>query len=301
MLRKTRDSNEVGEGRGRVRYESPNSQTRKQPRVRAGTKDGRSRKPPACSPRRPLLRLLAVSSALGLPLLLASPLPQADDSTQAGPATEFQAGRLQGSVKIGPGLSHRLMRFNIYPDTSRASPAPRSISSDDELKNVVIYLESTPSPGVPPHHKRDPLVMEQVNETFAPHVLAVLLGSEVEFPNSDPFFHNVFSLSKAASFDLGRYPRGSSKRVRFDRPGVVKVFCHIHSDMSAVILVLDNPFFTVPARGGGFVIDDIPPGEYRVVAWHERARPVTRSVRIDPGQTCAIDFTIPLIEAPDSG
>jgi len=118
----------------------------------------------------------------------------------------------------------------------------------------------------------------------------------VEFPNGDPIFHNVFSLSKPASFDLGRYPKGSSRSVRFDKPGMVKVFCHIHSDMSAVIVVLDNPYFATPDRHGRYSIDGLPPGEYTVVGWHERARPLRRTIRIQPGQTAGVDFKIPLTE-----
>ena len=81
-------------------------------------------------------------------------------------------------------------------------------------------------------------------------MLPVVRGTTVAFPNDDPLFHNVFSLSRAKSFDLGRYPRGSARSVTFDRAGIVQVFCHIHSDMSAVALVLDNPYFVRPMRRG---------------------------------------------------
>jgi hypothetical protein len=126
--------------------------------------------------------------------------------------------------------------------------------------------------------------MEQEGMSFKPHVLAVVKGTEVEFPNRDMLFHNVFSLSKTASFDLGRFAQNASKSLRFAKPGIVKVFCHIHSDMSGVIVVLDNPFFASPASDGQYVIDGIPPGEYRVVAWHERARMAAKTVRIEAGK-----------------
>ena len=84
--------------------------------------------------------------------------------------------------------------------------------------------------------------MDQRNETFVPHVLAITTGTTVDFPNSDRIYHNVFSLSKTAPFDLGRYAVGRSKSVRFDRPGIVRVFCDIHSHMSAFILVFSHPF-----------------------------------------------------------
>lgn len=143
--------------------------------------------------------------------------------------------------------------------------------------------------------------MEQKNEAFVPHLLPIVKGSTVDFLNGDPIFHNVFSLSKATSFDLGRYPRGSSRSVRFEQPGVVKVFCHIHADMSAIILVLDNPFFTTPDREGKFQIDDVPPGTYSAVAWHERARPVLRKVHIESGEASVVRFAVPLTESAGGG
>jgi hypothetical protein len=138
------------------------------------------------------------------------------------------------------------------------------------------------------------LVIEQRSETFKPHVLPVLRGSTDEFSNDDPVFHNVFSLSSARSFDLGRYPKGSSKSVKFDRAGTVQVFCHIHSDMSAIVLVLDNPFFTIPAAPGQYAIDDVPAGEYRLVAWHERIKPLIQRVRVRAGETTILDLNVPL-------
>ena len=173
----------------------------------------------------------------------------------------------------------------------------------NELHNVVVYLEHVDAE-VDSEAGSLPLVparMEQERLAFVPHVLPVVKGTEVEFPNRDLLFHNVFSLSKAASFDLGRFPKNDSKSLRFDTPGVVKVFCHIHSDMSGVIVVLDNPFFASPGSDGQFVIDGIPPGEYRVIAWHERARMAAKKVRIEAGQDSVVDFEIPLTEDVDGG
>ena len=112
-------------------------------------------------------------------------------------------------------------------------------------------------------------VMDQRNETFVPHVLGVTAGTVVDFPNSDRTFHNVFSLSRAKRFDLGRYAAGRSKSVRFDRPGVVRVFCDIHSHMNAFVLVFSHPFFDVTDADGRFRIDNVPAGTYTVVGWYE--------------------------------
>src|SRR2546428_1554411 len=219
-----------------------------------------------------LLRRLPPAAA-AVALLFAFSLPRAGDAGGNAAQPTMRTGRLTGSVAVGPERSSRRLRFNLYPDLVQPAVAAGRPSREAELRNVVIYLEPAP-PGVaaqPPSAGRP--VMKQEGLAFEPHVLPVLVGSTVEFPNEDPIFHNVFSLSKAASFDLGRYPRGSSKSVRFDEPGIVKVFCHIHSDMSAVIVVLDNPFFTSPDTQGRFQIDGIPPGDYRAVGSHERARP----------------------------
>lgn len=219
--------------------------------------------------------------------------PQA--AAVGGPAS----GRLEGLVVLGQRLSSRKMRFHLYQDAVNTSTPPPE-QPGEEMDNVVVYLEGvTETTGAP--RPAAPLAVRQEGLSFVPHVLPVVRGSSVEFPNGDPIFHNVFSLSSAASFDLGRYPRGSSKTVRFDTPGVVKVFCHIHSDMSAVILVLDNRFYVSPDHDGRFRIDGIPPGEYRAVAWHERARPVGRRITIEPGKSTFLDFRIPLSEAVQGG
>ncbi len=212
--------------------------------------------------------------------------------TDLGAAT----GGVEGVVKIGPQLLDRKMRFNLYPDLRRNPQHHAEFSHSEEIKSVVVYLESREPAGAmagtPGHY-----TMTQRGSQFEPHVLPVLRGSTVEFPNSDPIFHNVFSLSKAATFDLGRFPRGVVRSVRFDEPGLVKVFCHIHSDMSAVVLVLPNPFFTIPAADGRFRVDGVPEGDYEVFAWHERARLLHQTVRIEGGRTSIANFTIPLNEA----
>ena len=210
------------------------------------------------------------------------------------------SGSVEGTVELSPRLKSRRMRFALYPqDSQQAELAVRHRAGArpaDEFRDVVVYLEMSDALAklAGPQHPEPS--MRQEGLAFVPHVLPVVRGTSVEFPNSDPVFHNVFSLSRAASFDLGRFPRGESRTLRFDTPGVVKVFCHIHSDMGAVILVLDNPFFTAPDGDGRFRIDGLPPGDYRITAWHERARPATRPLRIDAGETTHVAFNIPLTE-----
>ncbi len=169
-------------------------------------------------------------------------------------------------------------------------PAPDS-ADVDERQNIIVYIEQAPVGATEPTKAA---TLRQHDERFLPHVLPVVRGTTVAFPNDDPLFHNVFSLSRAKSFDLGRYARGSARSVTFDRSGIVQVFCHIHSDMSAVALVLDNPYFAVPDAEGRYTIPHLPPGDYTVVAWHERIRPITHRLHLEPDQVARLDFTIPL-------
>jgi plastocyanin len=168
----------------------------------------------------------------------------------------------------------------------RAKPLPES-------RNVVIYFDSLPASGDLAAMKAS---IAQKDEQFVPHVVAVTTGSAVAFPNDDPFFHNVFSLSRGSSFNLGRYASGATRSRTFSRPGIVKVFCELHSHMSAVIRVFDHPWFTIPDEQGGFAIADVPAGEHTVVAWHERIGERRDRVTIRAGQTTNVSFTLPVLE-----
>jgi len=231
-----------------------------------------------------------VLAALACPLV-AGGLAWADAARGA-----TNAGALEAQITLGPELPGRRMSFNLYPDLRRKSA--QAAETEDEMHNVVVYLENVATDALP---RAESFVMSQQDGTFVPHVLPVPLGSTVEFPNADEVYHNVFSLSRSYAFDLGRYPRGTSRSVRFDEPGVVKVFCHIHSDMSGVVLVLPNGFFARPDERGRLRIDGIPPGEYTVVAWHERAPRTTRTVSIAAGEATRVEFEIPLAEQSDAG
>jgi plastocyanin len=211
-------------------------------------------------------------------------------------------GRIAGTVEISSALTARRPRFRIYADPGPGSvPPTQQTDVMREIRNVVVYLESEGERGLNAESVAsatlDSLrhgVMAQSDERFEPHVLPVLQGATVEFPNRDDVYHNVFSLSSVRTFDLGRYPKGSSKTVTFRRTGIVQVFCHIHSDMSAIVFVLANAFFAAPERGGAYAIENVPPGEYTIVGWHERTRPVTHRIRVVAGQTTTTNFSLPL-------
>ena len=155
-----------------------------------------------------------------------------------------------------------------------------------------MYLETAPAAAL---ESREPARarMDQRNETFLPHVLTVDAGAVVDFPNNDSTYHNVFSLSKIKKFDLGRYARGKSKAVLFDRPGVVRIFCDIHSHMSAFVLVFSHPYYAKAEADGRYRIDNIPPGSYTVSAWHEGEARDTRTVTIPAqGGDVDLDFVV---------
>ncbi len=196
-------------------------------------------------------------------------------------------GSIRGRVDIRRTVAAPERRPGVAEFTA---PLPRDLA---DTRRAVVYLESAPSPAFD-DRERVRLQMDQHNETFFPHVLAVTVGSVVDFPNSDSTFHNVFSLSKAKRFDLGRYARGKSKAVVFDRPGVVRVFCDIHSHMSAFVLVFNHPYFATTDADGRYRIDNLPVGTYSVAAWHEGETRDTRSVTIPAqGGPVDLDFDIP--------
>jgi hypothetical protein len=227
-------------------------------------------------------------------------MPAVPSGAVADPgAARKTTGRISGQVLVGGPITVRKPRFRLYTDYGPGSIAA-PIAAEPAKQQVLVYLDSVPRDVLLPNRLTPP-AMQQHDERFVPHVLPVVEGSVVEFPNTDPFFHNVFSLSSAKSFDLGRYAQGESRSVRFDAPGIVQVFCHIHSDMSAYIVVLRNPFYTTPDADGRFVLEGVPPGSYEVVGWHERARPVSHRVTVAPGETTEIQIVIPTLDKEPSG
>jgi plastocyanin len=160
-----------------------------------------------------------------------------------------------------------------------------------DRRRSVVYLETAPQ-GAFEEAEKAPATLEQINETFVPYVLAVRAGATVAFPNRDRIYHNVFSYSKPARFDLGRYARGQSKSVRFDRPGVVRVFCEIHSHMSAFILVFAHRFFAVTDSEGRYQLDGIPAGAYDVAVWNDGNVRQTRPARVEDGAPTELDFVV---------
>ena len=204
--------------------------------------------------------------------------------------SEEFAQRPLGSIRGRVDVTRDVPAPERRPDVAGlSSPAPRELP---DTRRAVVYLETAPAGAFEDREPRRAR-MDQRNETFLPHVLAVDVGAVVDFPNNDSTYHNVFSLSKTKRFDLGRYAKGRSRAVRFDRPGIVRVFCDIHSHMSAFVLVFSHPYYAPTAADGRYRIDDLPPGTYTVSAWHEGSARDTRTVTIPPqGGPVDLDFVV---------
>ena len=206
-------------------------------------------------------------------------------------------GGIRGVVRIESKIHSRSFPLNLYARKGTVPLRNQPAAPVNEVENVVVYLDDNiPDAGEALSKPRAPAGLQpavrQLNEMFIPHVLPIIVGTIVQFPNEDPFFHNVFSLSGAKSFDLGRYPKSQTRSVRFNRPGIVKIFCHIHSHMNAVILVFGHPHFCVPEAKGSFNIDDIPPGRHTLVVWHERLKPYRQVINIAPGTHLTLDVVL---------
>lgn len=145
------------------------------------------------------------------------------------------------------------------------------------VPDAVVWLDPAQRAGgpVPPVGHIDHLGLEQHNKSFEPSLLVVPVGSVVEFPNRDPFFHNVFSLFEGKRFDLGLYEAGSTRNVVFDRPGISYIFCNIHPEMSAVVIALETPFYGVSNPRGEILIRSVPSGRYVLHVWHQSSLPET--------------------------
>jgi len=142
---------------------------------------------------------------------------------------------------------------------------------EDYAKGVVVWLTPADGHAIRPEAPQQHFRLVQKDKQFTPHLLVVPAGSSIDFPNRDPFFHNVFSLFEGKRFDLGLYESGSSRAVRFDRPGVSYIFCNIHPQMSAVVIALDTPYFAISGPAGGVTIPAVPAGKYVLHIWDEAA------------------------------
>jgi plastocyanin len=204
------------------------------------------------------------------------------------------------TISLGLCLATALTAGTVSGKVELRDSRDPAVRNHSDYSGVVISV--TPLEGEAPlPAKVAHAVIRQKDKTFSPHVLAIPVGSFVDFPNLDPIFHNAFSSYSGQIFDVGLYPPGTSRSVRFMREGVVRVFCNIHSSMSAMIVVLATPYFAVTKHDGSFTLPDVPPGEYRLRIVHERSseatlQALTRSITVGPEA-----LAIPAIAISEAG
>ena len=236
----------------------------------------------------PPVVVLAIVFALGALSRPSALGPTGEVSPALGPTGEAAPGTIRGRVDVRASGGVREVRPD--PGSLSMTPAP----DPRDRRRSVVYLETGPRGAFDPTEERRARMLQQ-NQRFIPHVLAVTAGTWVDFPNGDSTYHNVFSLSKANEFNLGRYAAGRSKAARFERPGIVRVFCEIHSHMSAFILVFAHRYYAVTDDDGRYRLEGVPPGTYTLAVWNETINgdPPRRTVTIgESGGDVEADFTI---------
>ncbi len=190
--------------------------------------------------------------------------------------------------------SIRLQPMNAYPGHAGAMPGMHAVARG-RVTDAVVYLEQV-GPAVDStlaatQARAARPQLAQKDETFVPRVVAVAVGGAVDFPNLDPIYHNVFSLSATRRFDLGKYPRGHSKAVVFNKVGLVNVYCDIHSEMEAFVLVLPNHAFVQPAADGVFELPGLAAGRYRLHVWHPDLPEIVRTVELPEGGDASVELS----------
>jgi plastocyanin len=196
-------------------------------------------------------------------------------------ASAVPAGVIRGRVVVPARPSAASIAMNAYPGRAGSMPGMRVIERG-LVTDAIVYVDHVPA-GAESALAAPATTMPrlaQKDQAFAPRVLAVAVGTRVDFPNQDPIYHNVFSFSPVRRFDLGKYPRGESRQIVFSRPGLVNVFCDIHSDMEAFVLVLPHHGFTQPSVSGAFALPELPAGHYIVHAWQPDLGEVNTTVEV---------------------
>lgn len=207
------------------------------------------------------------------------------------PARAAETATLEGDVDFTGVVNSAAPRARTrYPSRSAAQAA------EPPPPLAVIYIEGrfgeAALAAARARQETGAPVLNQTGLRFVPHLLPVVVGGSVVFPNGDDTYHNVFSYSSPRKFDLGRYLRGEKPpSVVFDQPGIAKIFCEIHHHMRATILVLETPFFTLTGDDGAFRIKGVPPGRYKVTAWIDEHNVWTREIALHPGSTAVLRFS----------
>jgi plastocyanin len=217
-------------------------------------------------------------------------------------AAEYaQAGDITGTVHAEPKAG---ADNDASADGAYASMKYKFAERVDyaAMRDFVVYIDGVTMTNGLPANALTAVTTAKVSQhraEFSPHVLPVLVGTTVEWPNNDDIYHNVFSASDAKPFDLDLYKGNPpDKRVTFDKPGKVDVFCSIHANMHCIVLVMSNPYFAVTDAGGHYTIPNVPPGTYHLKAWHERLPVDTQEVIVPTNGAVTADFTLTIKNLP---
>jgi len=200
------------------------------------------------------------------------------------------AGDVTGQVLITKRLTKRTVAPTVYNLRGTATPVAPADALVSEVERTVVMLEGGNLPAPAPVSA----TIEQRNTRFDPDLIVIPVGSIVQFPNFDPIFHNVFSLSGTQPFDLGFYAKSQSRSVKFNRPGIVQIYCHIHSHMYAGIVVTASPYSAKPAADGCFSFAKVPAGHYRLVAWHKVAGLHQVEIDVPESGTANVQIRVPV-------
>jgi plastocyanin len=169
------------------------------------------------------------------------------------------------------------------------------------MHDFLVYIEGAVGTNPPVPSKPVQIVTRRIAQKgamFSPHILPIVAGTSVEWPNYDDILHNVFSFSEAKPFDLGLYKSPEIKQITFDHPGRVDVFCSIHARMNCIVMVLENPFFATTNEKGGYKLNNVPPGTYKLKAWHERLPSQTREITVPDEGEIKADFVLGITNLP---
>jgi plastocyanin len=204
------------------------------------------------------------------------------------------------SAAVWLAAPHLAFAANVSGEVEITNSRDAAVRKHRDYTGVVLWLEPVDRQAPQPAAARR-VQMVQHEKRFTPHILAIPVGSTVDFPNDDPIFHNAFSNFSGQPFDVGLYAPGSTKSVSFKSPGIVRVFCNIHPSMSAIIAVFATPWFVVTPVSGQFVLPNVPPGEYQLRIFHERAVPenlqaLERRIKVPEG-----GLALPLISISETG
>ncbi len=206
-------------------------------------------------------------------------------------AANLKAEDVQGQVQAAIAGLKTEIRTDVKvenPGTITGTVKCRRVRHSGD---AVVYIEKVGDNkyDIPSEHG----IVDQMNLVFIPHVLAVQKGTTVDFPNNDQVRHNVFSPPDCCNqFNLGTYDAGASKPVTFDKSCEVPLLCNVHAEMSAYVVVIDNPYFAVTAKDGSYKIDNVPPGTYKLKTWHEKLKSVELEVKVEGGKTVEADFVL---------